>query len=74
MASVSALFLTVGLILLLASWIYLLIISFKDDFTWGLTTVFLPPLSYVYSCFAWHKAQAAVWLAGLGWLLILLSL
>ncbi len=74
MDPISAAFLMFGLILLLASWIQLIIISFNDDFSWGLTSVFLPPLSYIYGLFAWDKAKSAMVMVFIGWVLILLSL
>ena len=49
MDPISVVFITFGVILIAAGWIQLLITSFKEDYTWGLTTLFLPPLSYIYS-------------------------
>jgi len=63
-----------GVVILLASWIYLLIISFKTDFSWGLTTIFLPPISYLYTLFALDKAGGALGLCIVGWFLIWLGL
>ncbi|WP_045857873.1 hypothetical protein [Teredinibacter purpureus] len=74
MDSISATFMMFGLTLLLASWIYLLFVSFEDDYAWGLTTLFLPPLAYLYGCFSWQKAQGALLMAAAGWILILVSL
>jgi len=70
----AALLITFGILLLLISWIYLLIVSFKDDFTWGLTTMFLPPLSYAYCFAALEKTGSIVVLALIGWGLIFLGL
>ena len=74
MDSISAAFLMFGLVLLLASWIQLIIISFNNDYSWGLTSIFLPPISYIYGLFAWHKSKSAMIMAFTGWALILLSL
>ncbi len=74
MDAISSTMLMFGLVLLLASWINLLVVSFKDDYSWGLATLFLPPLSYLYGCFSWEKARSSLIMAGGGWLLILLSL
>ncbi|SMF01002.1 hypothetical protein SAMN02745866_00090 [Alteromonadaceae bacterium Bs31] len=74
MDAISSTLLMFGIILLLASWINLLFVSFRDDFTWGLTSLFVPPLAYLYGCFSWEKARAPLFMAGGGWLLILLSL
>lgn len=74
MDPISATAMTFGVCLLLISWIYLMVISFKTDFNWGLVTLFLPVLSYVYAFFDWKKTQATIWSAGLGWALILFAL
>lgn len=74
MEPMSAVFMTFGVILIVAGWVQLLITSFGEDFSWGLTTLFLPPFSYIYSCFAFEKAKGALTLTGIGWVLVLLSL
>lgn len=74
MEPLSASFITFGVILLIISWVNLLILSFKDDYSWGLTTLFLPPLSYLYSMFALEKAGASIALAMIGCVLIFLGL
>lgn len=74
MDPLSASLVTFGVLLLLISWLYLLIVSFKDDFTWGLSSLFLPPLSYFYSLFALEKAGASVVLAAIGGALIFFGL
>ena len=74
MDPVSGVLLTFGLALLVASWVMLLISSFKEDFTWGLATVFVPPLSYFYGLFNWSKAGESIVVAALGCFLIFLML
>ncbi len=74
MDPITAVFMTFGVILILASWIELLFASFKDDYNWGLASLFAPPLSYVYALFSLEKAQGALGLAVLGWGLILLAI
>ncbi|VUD53040.1 hypothetical protein TDB9533_01754 [Thalassocella blandensis] len=74
MEPIAALFITFGVVLLAAGWIQLLITSFKDDYTWGLTSLFLPPLSYLYACFSWEKAKDAIILSGIGFALIIFGL
>jgi hypothetical protein len=61
---------TFGIICLLASWVLLLIVSFRADFTWGLVTLFLPPLSYLYGLFSLDKAGGAIFLSIIGIILI----
>lgn len=62
-----------GLALLLASWVMLLITSWKEDYAWGLFTVLLPPLSYLFALFKLDKAGQAILLAIAGWVLIFLA-
>jgi hypothetical protein len=62
-----------GLVLLAVSWLLLLQLSFQEDFAWGMATLFVPPLSYLYSCFAWEKSQDLLYAAGAGWVLLILS-
>ncbi len=73
MDPVSASLQTFGAILLVGSWLLMLKESFDADYTWGLTTLFLPPLSYFYGLFAWDKAKEAILMSVLGWFLIFLS-
>lgn len=65
MEPTSAILATFGVILLVGSWIQLLIASFKEDFTWGLTSIFIPPLAYLYGLRAWDKAGDALIMAGI---------
>lgn len=71
MDPMSAILTTAGIALLLLSWGLLLATSFKEDFTWGLCTIFLPPLSFLYGFFRWPRAHEAL-LVGLVGLALLL--
>jgi len=73
MEAYSALFLTLGIALLMLSWVLLLIVSSKDDYTWGLCTLILPPVSYLYGLFRLDRAGEAMGTALLGCVLILLG-
>lgn len=73
MDPLSAALITFGSAILLVSWIMLLINSFREDFTWGLCTLFLPPLSYLYGLFHWSKANEPILFAVLGCVLIILA-
>ena len=42
-------------------------------FRWGLCTLFLPPLSYLYGLFRLDKAGQAILVALVGWILIWLA-
>lgn len=71
MDPISAVLTTAGIALLLLSWGLLLATSFKNDFTWGMCTLFLPPLAYFYGFFQWSKAHEAL-LIGLGGLALII--
>ena len=66
MDSISALLTMFGTTALLASWVYLIIVSFKTDYAWGFMSVFLPPLSYLYSLFNLGKTWESLLLAVVG--------
>ena len=73
MDAITASMTTFGVVALLASWVVLLIESWKDDYAWGLCTLLLPPLSYLYALARLDKAGEALLLAIIGWLLIWLA-
>ena len=73
MEATPALLMTLGAVALLASWVLLLIESSREDFTWALCTLLLPPLSYLYGLFRWEKAGESLVLAALGWVLLWLA-
>lgn len=73
MEPISAALVTFGLAILASSWIMLIITSFKEDFTWGLSAVFVPPFAYFYGLFKLDKAGTAILFAILGWVLIFLA-
>ncbi len=73
MEPTSALFLTLGCALLALSWILLLITAAREDFTWGLCTVLLPPLSYLYGLWRWELCRDPILLAVAGWVLVWLG-
>lgn len=70
MEPASATLLTFGVVLLLLSWVLLLIASWKEDYAWGLCTMFLPPLSYLYALARLDKAGDSLLVAVVGWVLI----
>ena len=71
MESISALLIFFGVASLLISWVYLTIISFRDDYAWGFMTLFLPPLSYIYCLFRLGKAWEPIVLACIGMALLI---
>lgn len=73
MEATTAALTTFGIAALLASWVLLLIASWKEDYAWGLCTLLLPPLSYCYAVFRPDKAGQAVMLAVACVLLIVLA-
>ncbi len=62
-----------GAVLLLVSWLQLMIYAFREDYTWGLTSVFLPPLSYLYAFSAGKQAREPLILAGIGLVLLVFA-
>ncbi|PLW67613.1 hypothetical protein [Pseudohalioglobus lutimaris] len=66
----SAVLLTLGSAALIMSWILLLITSWKEDYSWGLCTIFLPPLSYLYGLSRLDKAGEALLVAVIGWVMV----
>lgn len=75
MDPVSTIMLTFGVILLVVGWIQLIITSFNEDFTWGLATVFVPPLSYIYSAIgAFEKCKGTLTLTAIGLALVFFGL
>lgn len=74
MEATSATMMTFGLAALLVSWVLLLIVSWKEDYAWGLCTLLLPPFAYLYALFRLDKAGQSLLVAALGWILIWLSL
>ena len=73
MEAATATLVTFGAVALLASWVLLLAASWKEDYAWGLCTLFLPPLSYLYGLARLDKAGEAILLAVVGWILILMA-
>ena len=73
MDATTATLMTYGAAALMMSWIVLLIEAWKEDYTWGLCTLFLPPLSYAYGLTQLDKAGGALSLAAIGWLLIIIA-
>ena len=73
MDAASAALLTMGAALLLTSWILLMIASWKEDYAWGLCTLFLPPLSYLYALTRLDKAGESLLVAVVGWALVWLA-
>ena len=69
----SATFMTFGAATLLTSWVLLLIASWKEDYSWGLCTLFLPPLSYLYALARLDKAGDAIIVAVVGWIFLFLA-
>ncbi len=74
MDALTAYLLTLGVSALLVSWVLLLIAAWKEDYTWGLCSLFLPPLAYLYGLARLDKAGESLLVAVVGWVLIWLSL
>ena len=74
MDPITATLMTFGIILLISSWIQLMFVSFGDDYSWGLTTLFIPFIAYLYGLWAWEKSKGALKMAAIGSVLILAAL
>ena len=59
-----------ALTLLVSSWIMLIFAATSDDFTWGLFSIFLPPLAYVYGLYKWELAGDSIKAAILGFIVL----
>jgi hypothetical protein len=73
MEAASATLMTFGAAALLTSWVLLLIVSWQEDYSWGLCTLFLPPLSYLYGLTRLDKAGQSILVAIAGWVMIWLG-
>jgi len=73
MEAASATMMTFGVAMLALSWIALIVAAWQEDYAWGLCTLFIPPLSYLYGIARLDKAGEAILLAIVGWALILLA-
>ena len=73
MDAITASLSTFGVTALLVSWVLLLIVSWQEDYAWGLCTLLLPPLSYLYALARLDKAGQAVMVAAVGLILIWLG-
>jgi hypothetical protein len=73
MEASNALLMTLGAATLLTSWVMLLIVSWKEDYAWGLFSTLVPPVGYFYSLFKLDKAGQTLLVAVVGWILIILG-
>lgn len=74
MEASDALMMTLGVAALLTSWILLLVVSWKEDYAWGLFSTLLPPVGYFYGLFRLEKAGQTIAVAILGVVLLFLGL
>jgi len=75
MDPLSTTLLFMSLVVLAASWIMLIIAaSSSDDYAWTLTSVFMPPLAYLYALYRWETAGDSIKAAMLGFGLMIVSL
>ena len=73
MEASSSFLMTLGAASLLISWILLLIISWQEEYAWGMVSLLLPPLGYGYALFRLDKACSSLGCGLLGWILIWLG-
>ncbi|MEM1110918.1 MAG: hypothetical protein AAGI11_03325 [Pseudomonadota bacterium] len=73
MEATNAALMTFGLATLLVSWVLMIIVAWREDYAWGLCTVLLPPLSYLYALTRLDKAGQPLLVALVGWSMIFLA-
>lgn len=73
MEAAAATMYTYGAALLLMSWVMLIITAWREDYAWGLCSLFLPPLAYLYAFARLDKAGEALVVAALGWVFIFIA-
>ena len=66
----NAVFFVFGCAALLTSWVLMLIVSWKEDYAWGLCAVLVPPLAYLFGLTRLDKAWESIAVAAVGWFLI----
>lgn len=59
--------------LAVVSWVLLLIVSWKEEFAWGMCSLLLPPVGYGYAFFRMDKASSVIAFAAAGWIMIWLG-
>lgn len=73
MDAINASLTTFGAAALLVSWVLLIIVSWQEDYAWGLCSLLLPPLAYLYALARLDKAGQALMVAAIGLVLIWLG-
>ena len=73
MDATTATLMTFGIAALLTSWIVMIIVAWQEDYAWGLCSVLLPPLAYLYGLFRLDKAGQSLMLAVVGLVLLFLA-
>ena len=73
MEASSSFLITLGTAALLVSWVLLLIVSWKEEFAWGMCSLLLPPVGYGYAFFRMDKASSVIAFAAAGWIMIWLG-
>ena len=73
MEAATATMYTFGAALLVVSWVLLIIVAWQEDYAWGLCSLFLPPLAYLYGFARLDKAGESIAVAALGWVFLLLA-
>ena len=74
MEASSAYLMFLGASCLLVSWVLLLIAAWKEDYAWGMFSLFFPPVGYGYAFFRLESAGNSLGIAVLGWVLVFLGL
>lgn len=70
MEASSAFLITLGSASLLVSWVLLLIVSWKEEYAWGMCSLLLPPVGFGYAFFRLDKARAVIAFAAAGSIMV----
>lgn len=73
MEASSSFLITLGSVSLVVSWVLLLIVSWKEEYAWGMCSLLFPPLGFGYAFFRLDKAGAVIAFAVAGWIMIWLG-
>ena len=73
MEASSSFLIPLGSVSLVVSWVLLLIVSFKEEYTWGMCSLLFPPLGFGYAFLRLDKASSVIAFAAAGWIMIWLG-
>lgn len=69
----AALFVLIGMLLVLIGGIWLLVVTFKEGVLWGLGSLVVPVVSIAFVCMHWHESKKPFLLQVAGLVLIVVG-